>query len=106
MGEKLSRGSIKNAVKSLQLPIYMHFVGAEQRTEIEKLNAGLYDLKKGSIELFYKKEDAGEKKLKHDLCLKALEFILTEITDESVPFIADDSSSRQCSLCPFYFACR
>ena len=106
IGEKLSRETIKNAVRSLQLPIYMHFVGAEHKTDTVKLNAGLYDLKKGSIELFYKKEDAAEKKLKYDICMKALEFVLNEITDETEPFAADDSDSRQCSACPFYYACR
>ncbi|MCX5781351.1 MAG: PD-(D/E)XK nuclease family protein, partial [Elusimicrobia bacterium] len=102
----MSRETIKKAVKSLQLPIYMYFVSQTQKIDMQKLNAGLYDLKKGKIELFYKDEDSSERKQKFDICMKSLDFILNEITDESAPFKADDADSRQCQQCPFYYNCR
>ncbi len=106
IADNLSRKKIKQYLRSLQLPIYMHFVADYKKADIVNVNAGLYDLKQGNIEFFYKKEDNLEKKMKFEVSLKAMDFILDEIHNKDIPFVADDSETRQCSNCPFYYACR
>ena len=100
----MDRKLIKQKIQSFQLPLYIHFIQKEERSAV---NACLYSLKKTEIEYFYKKEENEiERKAKMDICMKALEFILSEITDPGVPFAADSENPEQCDRCPFYYACR
>ncbi|MFC1501081.1 PD-(D/E)XK nuclease family protein [Elusimicrobiota bacterium] len=99
----MDRKTIKKKIQSFQLPIYMHFVSKNK--ENSRIDAGLYGLKETTIEHFFKKDDNDiERDSKMDICMKALEFMLSEIINPDTPFVAD--VGEQCKNCPFFFNCR
>ncbi len=98
-----SRLSIKKAVKSFQLPLYLHCV--QEKYPAMRVTAALYNLRNLKIEQFPKAKDFGHEDQILSLCLNMLSFIIDEIHDLKVPFVADESS-ESCRNCPFTGACR
>ncbi|MHB9155296.1 MAG: PD-(D/E)XK nuclease family protein, partial [Endomicrobiales bacterium] len=81
---ELSYDTIKSAVASFQLPLYLHLV--EKAFPGETLDAALYDLRSAELKNYLKESDEAANKAKNDRCLEALRFIIAEITDPGVPF--------------------
>jgi ATP-dependent helicase/nuclease subunit B len=106
---EFTRKSIKDAIKSFQLPVYLRlFEQAERRP---CTNAGLYSLRNpvkdsGIKLLFGSDEGEGQRAQKMDLFMKALESIVLEILNPAVSFIADQEDVRACGHCPFSYLCR
>ena len=106
---EFTRTSIKNTVKSLQLPIYLFLFGKREKSA--DANAGLYNLRtptrdSGIKLLFDPREEARQRTLKADIFMKALEFIIFEILNPEVSFTADQEDVRACAHCPFSYLCR
>ncbi|MDD2703584.1 MAG: PD-(D/E)XK nuclease family protein, partial [Candidatus Omnitrophica bacterium] len=103
-----SREMIRDSVRSFQLPLYLYFTDREYRGK--RTNACLYAIRDvnrnaGLIKLFKTEEDIDNKERFMETYLRALEFILEEISAPDVPFIADRSNPRMCEYCPFSAAC-
>ena len=93
-GMELTRESIKDTIRSFQLPLYLYLV---QKTFNEQcVRSGLYSIKDLKIVTFPKEP--------LDICMKALEFIRTEILNPKVSFITSEDS-RYCKHCPFFYMC-
>ena len=104
-----SRESIKNIVKSFQLPLYFYFV--RQAEKNVSLNAALYNLRNtgknsGLTKLFKDEEKDAQKERVSGIFMKALECVLGEILDPGLPFKADQEDAYYCSHCPFFYLCR
>ncbi len=107
--EDFSRETLRDTVKSFQLPLYLHF--AQKIYPGRDINAALYtlnDLGKnlGLKELFKKDMDLEAKEKAMRFYLKALEFILRDILNPNIPFSADTSGYNKCGYCQFGYLCR
>lgn len=99
---EFKRESIRNHIKSFQLPLYYYF--EKKKYQEETLNAALYNLRSLKLSYLYNKKRNEEKLM--PICLKALDFILHEIIDPEKTFIADPANGRNCKYCPFFYLCR
>jgi len=91
---ELNRRSIRDAVNSFQLPLYINFI--EKRYEAANTTAALYYLRKTSLVEFPGEEYLSQKEMIMEKCLQALRSILSEITDKTVGFDPDEDSCRNC----------
>ena len=93
----LNRESIRDTVKSFQLPLYYHF--EKKRCREETLDAALYNLRDPKLTfLSGENTDIGRTE---EICLKALDFIIHEIIDPGKMFAADSGKENYCRNCPF-----
>ncbi len=100
-----SRPAIKNSVRSFQLPLYLHL--AREKYRAEAMDAALYYLRTGEMSrLLADPRDFPARDKIMDVCLRALDFLLTEIVDPGVAFSADEEDVRYCRNCPFFYLCR
>ncbi|MBL7070750.1 MAG: PD-(D/E)XK nuclease family protein [Candidatus Omnitrophica bacterium] len=99
---EFSRESIRDRIRSFQLPIYYHL---EKRTyQDDTLNAALYSLR--NLKLTYLDDDNTDLERTMEICMKALDYIIHELLDPKVPFAADREKERSCTYCPFFYLCR
>jgi len=104
MRDAMNRETIKNAVKSFQLPIYYHFISQEYKDA--HLNAALYMIQRPEkLEYFIKKKDLEQPEKVMGFCLDALKFIINELFDPDTDFDSDDTG-KACRYCPFGALCR
>lgn len=102
-----SREVLKKSIKSFQLPLYLYFLGVDERYKNAKTNAGLYSLKDLELKVILKKEEEfADKDELMRVYLKALESLLGDILEPDIPFMADEEDSRYCLSCPFFYLCR
>jgi len=99
---KFKRESIRDQIRSFQLPLYYYF--EKKKYEEETLNAALYNLRSLKLSYLYNKKRNEEKLMQ--ICLNALDFILHEIIDTEKTFMADSANERNCKYCPFFSLCR
>jgi RecB family exonuclease len=99
---ELKRESIRDRIKSFQLPLYYYF--EKKKYKDQNLNAALYNLR--NLKLTYLEDERTNLDRTMELCLKGLDFILHEILDLEKPFIADCRNEKNCSYCPFFYLCR
>jgi len=90
----LTRESVRGAVNSFQLPLYINFI--EKRYKAAGTTAALYYLRKVGLVEFPGEEYLTQKEAIMEKCLQALRSILSEITDEAVGFGPDEDSCRNC----------
>lgn len=107
--EDFSRETLRDAVKSFQLPLYLYF--AQKAYPGQDINAALYALNDigrnfGLKELFRKDKSPEAKEKAMRFYLKALEFILRDILNPDTPFRADTSGYNKCAYCQFGYLCR
>lgn len=104
-GMEMSRGSIRENIKSFQLPLYYHFVSKDFKGA--DINAGLYNIRTLEPKLLFRDEDLYDysKKRIMEICLEALDYIFKEIFDPKVPFMPD-KDERKCRFCSFPLMCR
>ncbi|MEA3368949.1 MAG: PD-(D/E)XK nuclease family protein [Candidatus Ratteibacteria bacterium] len=96
------RKSIKERLKSFQLPLYYYF--EKKKYKEENLNAALYSLRSPKLTYFPDKNSDTDKTI--EICLKALGFTLQEILDAEKTFAADYENENNCRYCAFKCMCR
>lgn len=105
VGAAGDRATIKNKIKSLQLPIYICLVS--EKYGFDSLNPALYSIKDSELNsLWDAKHDASQRKELFEGYMSALRSLLLEIIDPSKDFEPDDSDSRICANCPYAGMCR
>jgi len=99
---EMSRESIKENIKSFQLPLYYYFIS--QESPQRDLNAGLYNLRSLERKSFIAEEDASVADKVVEICLKALRAVFDELFDPGIAF-SPEPEERKCSFCPFRGFC-
>lgn len=102
--ELSARTSIKQAIHSFQLPLYLHCIG-KQFKDNEVISA-LYNLRTLELKYFPGRRDIENKENIMSLSMDALKFILQEILNPDIEFTADDEDVHSCQNCPFFYLCR
>ena len=97
-----NRQSIKEILRSFQLPLYYYFV-AQEFPKVS-LNAVLYNIRTLKSTPFIAKEDINHRKKITGICLEALNCIFAEILNPNIDFFPD-KEERNCVHCPFRQAC-
>lgn len=100
---QMNRESIKDTIRSFQLPLYYHFVS--KNFPDSRVNSELYNLRSCKREVFISQEDMPERKKIEELSLRSLEAIFRELFDLNKPFVPD-RDERKCRRCPFASLCR
>jgi hypothetical protein len=90
----LSRESIRDNVKSFQIPLYFHYL--TQAFPNQKVNAGLYNLRTMDLKYFVddQKESAPSYEKINEVFLRALGFVMNEILDPDVDFVEDLTAEK------------
>jgi hypothetical protein len=106
-GSGFKRESLKNTIKSFQLPLYLYLAEHSGKYKGAAINAALYSIKDlGLIKLFRAKEHLANKEKIMNVYFRALDSIVCDILDPDVAFKADEEDARQCTYCPFFYLCR
>ncbi|MFH1062622.1 MAG: PD-(D/E)XK nuclease family protein [Candidatus Omnitrophota bacterium] len=100
--ETPERKTIRKAIKSFQLPLYLYCVEQEDKDSI--ITAGLYNLRTLKIDEFPRPKEYEQKDEIMQCCLDMLGYIIDEIYDLDQVFEADDSDDS-CKYCPFVSLC-
>jgi len=98
----LERESIKENIKSFQLPLYYHFISREFPEK--SLNAELYNLRTLEHNQFISDLDYSQREKLIKICLESLEVIIDELFDSGIPF-SPEREERKCQNCPFKGFC-
>ncbi|MCX5642675.1 MAG: PD-(D/E)XK nuclease family protein [Candidatus Omnitrophica bacterium] len=93
---ELTRESIRGAINSFQLPLYIDFIGKKYKES--GTTAALYYLRKISLVEFPGEEYLPQRELIMEKCLQALRYILSEIINPEVGFSPDEGSCRNCQF--------
>ncbi|HUU50852.1 MAG TPA: PD-(D/E)XK nuclease family protein [Nitrospinota bacterium] len=102
-GMEMTRESIRENIKSFQLPLYYHFT-SKDFPEAD-INAELYNIKTLKREAFIRDEDLDNKERIMEICLEAMNHIFKEIFDPNLPF-SPDRDERKCQYCSFPLLCK
>ncbi len=86
-GMDLSRETIKEEVKSFQIPLYFNFLNREYKSQ--KINAALYNLRTMKLETFIDSRMSFARAEIQEAFLKPLDFILSEILNPEIDFVED-----------------
>ncbi len=100
---KMNRQSLKETIKSFQLPLYYHFTSKSFPNN--QVNAEIYNVRTCERKAFISKEDILKKEKVEELSLQGLEAIFRELFDLNTPFVPD-RDERKCQFCPFTSFCR
>jgi len=100
---EFTRESIKDTIRSFQLPLYLYLV--RNKYKDSQVKSGFYYLKDLKIETFPKEKEGD--RLEHilDICIKALGVIINEILNPKINFVACEDT-RYCKNCSFFYMCR
>ncbi|HBR14579.1 MAG TPA: hypothetical protein DD723_03415 [Candidatus Omnitrophica bacterium] len=85
---ELSRESIRENVRSFQIPLYFHYLN--ERYHDHPINAALYNLRTLELHRFIDKKMNFSREQINAAFLRALDFIMTEILDPQVPFVSGE----------------
>ncbi|MCP4652555.1 MAG: hypothetical protein GY858_04130 [Candidatus Omnitrophica bacterium] len=99
---EMTRPSIKENIRSFQLPLYYYFT--EKQYPERSINAELYNLRTTERKPFISDANRASVDKMMQACNKALECIFSDIFDINVPFVAD-KNERRCRFCPFTMFC-
>ena len=97
-----ARESIKENIKSFQLPIYYYFISREFPGK--NLNAETYNLRTLERKPFISEADYPQREELIGVCLKSLEVVLGELFNPDVSFLSE-KEERKCQNCPFSGLC-
>ncbi|MCK9614763.1 MAG: PD-(D/E)XK nuclease family protein [Candidatus Omnitrophica bacterium] len=100
---KLDIESIRENIKSFQLPLYYYFVSKEFKERT--VNAQIYNLRTLERKSFISDDELGQGRDMMKICLDALSVVLSEIFDPKVNFIPN-KDERKCEFCSFRALCR
>ncbi|UCC94565.1 MAG: PD-(D/E)XK nuclease family protein [Candidatus Omnitrophota bacterium] len=99
---ELNRTSVRDTIRSFQLPLYYYVV--KKTLSCAELNASLYSIRTLERKPFIAEDDYPHKDQIMDICLKSLECILKEVVDPHIPF-EPDKDEKRCSSCAFKSVC-
>lgn len=107
----LSRETLKNTIKSFQLPLYLYFVSNDEKYKANQINACLYSIKEIDertlgLNMLFKEDALANKEKIMQTYLNAIDSILSDILNPDILFKADEEDARQCANCPFFYMCR
>ncbi|MFA5271156.1 MAG: PD-(D/E)XK nuclease family protein [Candidatus Omnitrophota bacterium] len=100
---EFTRESIRENIKSFQLPLYYYFV--KKQFVDREINAELYSIRTLERKAFIQEQDYEQKERIMEICLKSLEAIFKEIFDPNVAF-APEKDENKCKNCEFGRMCR
>ena len=100
---EFTRESILKTIGSFQLPLYNYFVA--KKYPGKNVNAILYSLRDFKPAVFINDKELGNSQGIMGICIKGVEYILSEIFDPKVPFRPDKEDERRCGYCPFTGLC-
>lgn len=89
-GLPLSRETIRDNVKSFQIPLYFHYL--DKNFKDKPINAALYNLRTLKISKFIE-EGAADRKKVNNVYLRSLDFVLSEILDVDEDIVEDRSDA-------------
>ena len=101
-GMEMTRESIKNNLRSFQLPLYYYFVAKEFPNAI--VNAELYSLRTMERAAFINQGDYSRREELMRICVQALEAVFAEMFDIDRPFTADRDEAG-CQRCCYSGMC-
>ncbi len=88
---ELSRETVRDRVRSFQIPLYFYFLGREFNGK--PINAALYNLRTAKLHPFIDDPAACPVERINEVFLRALDFILSEILDPGVDFESEPDHS-------------
>ncbi|MFA5336786.1 MAG: PD-(D/E)XK nuclease family protein [Candidatus Omnitrophota bacterium] len=100
---ELNIESIRENIKSFQLPLYYYFVSKEFKES--PVNAQLYNIRTLERKSFISEDELNERNQIMQICLDALGVVLSEIFDPKVNF-SPNKDERKCEFCSFRALCR
>jgi ATP-dependent helicase/nuclease subunit B len=103
LGMAMKRESIRDNIKSFQLPLYYYFVSKDLPGV--QINAQTYNLRTCEQKAFIRQEDFSHREEIMQTCKEALAAIFREIFDPDIEFIPD-KNDRRCQYCAFNLLCR
>lgn len=83
----LSRKAIFEQVKSLQMPLYFHYLSRQFKDR--KVNAALYNLRTLDLNFFISDKKNYDYAVINEVFLNVLDFVMNEILDPSIDFVDD-----------------
>jgi hypothetical protein len=98
----MNRQSIRENIKSFQLPLYYYFT--RKRMPNSSINAEIYNIRTLKRKSFINVEDIPNATEVMEICMGAVSFILTELFDLDIAFVAEHEG-RRCKVCPFSGFC-
>ena len=100
---ELNIESIRENIKSFQLPLYYYFVSKEfsDRT----VNAQIYNIRTLETKAFISDDEREERNNIMQVCFNALGVVFSEIFNPQVPFMSN-KEERKCEFCSFRALCR
>jgi ATP-dependent helicase/nuclease subunit B len=99
---EFNRVSIKETIRSFQMPLYHYFMKKEYPGK--NVNAVLYNIRDADEKNFIAAADIEHQGSVSRICFEALEFIFREIFDGSICFEPDKDEQR-CRYCSFRALC-
>lgn len=87
---ELSRESIRDYVKSFQLPLYFHYLN--KHFPQDKINASLYNLRTLKLDQFISEKTIFNREQVCQVYVKALDFIVSEILNPKIDFVYDETA--------------
>jgi len=94
----LSRESIRDRMKSLQLPIYIYLYSKRKNIDMSNISAQIFNLRNPYEENIIDKSNM-------DIFMEGLRYILKDITNPDKPFAPDNCDDNYCKYCPFLLIC-
>lgn len=83
----LSRPTIRDTVKSFQIPLYFHYL--ETYFKNDEVNAAFYNLRTLDLAKFVDRKMTFDRARINQAFRRALDFVMAEILDPKIPFIED-----------------
>ncbi|MCF7907999.1 MAG: PD-(D/E)XK nuclease family protein [Candidatus Omnitrophica bacterium] len=99
---EMSRDSIKECIRSFQLPLYYYFT--LQEFPNKSINAQIYNLRSLERKSFIAESDYSQRERVLEICLRALATVFDELFDSKIDFLPE-KEERKCSFCPFRWFC-
>jgi len=100
---ELNMQSIRENIKSFQLPLYYYFVSKEfsERT----VNAQIYNIRTLETKAFISDDELKDRDKIMQICFDALGVVFSEIFNPQIPFVPN-KEERKCEFCSFRALCR
>lgn len=91
-GMTLTRETIRELVKSFQIPLYFHYL--HKQYPEDPVNAAFYNLKTMKLHKFIDAKTTFDRAGIDEIFLSALNFIMAEILDPDIDFVEDTGNTR------------
>ena len=89
---ELSRETIRETVRSFQIPLYFHYL--DKQFKDQPINAALYNLRTLKFTKFIDEDMPSSREQINGAFLRALDFVMAEIVNPDVPFEEDEGGLK------------